>query len=95
MEITSKELKLDDDICWMCGEQFDDNNIDKKKTFHHAIPIRYKPCKNVKVPLCNKCHHKHNHEDNIYKRYYYALKIFFDKTNEKLEKTKNRKTKKS
>lgn len=42
-------LVVQNDGCWICGTT-------ENLTMHHTIPQRYKPKKNVIVPLCKKCH---------------------------------------
>lgn len=84
--------RIDGDECWICGIKFVKEDKDKRKTFHHSIEKRYNPQINLKVPICQKCHHLINKEDLIYKRAYNSLKGFFllaDKIiTKKLEKLK-------
>jgi len=90
VSVKGKTFKIDDTICWQCGKEFDNSTPNLKKTFHHVIPVRYKPILNLKLPLCKGCHNKQNNEDKIYKRYYFMLKGIFDGTYKKLQNLKKK-----
>jgi len=44
-------IHINDGFCWLCG-------IERSKTYHHAIPKKYKARNNVHIPLCFKCHRR-------------------------------------
>ena len=46
--------------CWMCDTV---NNI----TRHHVIPKRFKPVKNIIIPLCKLCHRSLERSYHTYK----------------------------
>jgi len=48
------------DFCWRCGGNFDKDQIKKRKTYHHSIPQMYSPRFNIKIPICQECHHDIN-----------------------------------
>jgi len=49
---------IDDKNCWLCGKLFAGD-----KTLHHAIPKKYKPLKNITIPICFACHTRMHLED--------------------------------
>jgi len=56
LDIRDDGLTVRDDCCWCCGSK-------KELTYHHAINRHLDPLFNVQVPLCAKCHKKHNSLD--------------------------------
>lgn len=50
------EMKIEDKECWICG-------FTQNITYHHTLPLHWKPKKNVVVPICGKCHDRLNQED--------------------------------
>lgn len=50
-------VKIDASHCYRCGKLF---GIKRKKTHHHTIPKFLNPKRNVKVPICEKCHKEIN-----------------------------------
>ena len=63
--------------CYQCGKK-------ERLTNHHAIPQRFKPIKNQKIPLCRKCHeHLNRYEaqlENLAKRLEVFLKNYDKKS---------------
>ena len=56
----TEEIIINDYVCWNCGQVFSSKLA---KTTHHAIPINFKPFKNVLIPICEECHDKINIEN--------------------------------
>ena len=75
---TSKEgnkvLTLTDTRCWRCKKMFVDEVYEDKKTLHHSIPQRFKPARNIKIPICQACHNEINKIDDKCKRELIRLK---------------------
>ena len=69
-------ITIKDDICWICKKKFDNTNLGKR-SYHHAIERRYKPIKNFKLPLCQRCHYNINTEDAIYRKRYNMIRGVF------------------
>ena len=44
--------------CPSCGNTF--NTTNRKKTFHHAVPLFLKPQTIIEVSICKECHEKLN-----------------------------------
>jgi 5-methylcytosine-specific restriction endonuclease McrA len=55
-----RELILNDEYCWRCGKMFVAEIYDDRKTHHHSIPRRFKPLRNILVPICQSCHNEIN-----------------------------------
>lgn len=88
------EFVIDDNICWMCGKEFDAfGEIEKRKTRHHSIPKRYKPYLNVLIPICQGCHYVESGEEEMYKSYYKRVRATFKRTEESIEKMNKKKEK--
>ena len=81
---------IKDDFCWICWKKFNDETLLDRRTFHHAIEKRYKPKKNFKLSICQKCHYLIHSEDNLYKKRFNMIKGVFDLENKKLEKILNK-----
>jgi len=54
-------VKIEAIHCYMCGKIMT-NKGDSQKTQHHAIPQKFKPIRNIIMPICGFCH-KRLHRD--------------------------------
>ena len=61
-------IRINDNICWMCGRQRND------MTQHHGIPQHLKPVHNIEMPICKPCHDKIN-ADDLGNMYAYVFKL--------------------
>ncbi len=49
-------INIQDDVCWRCGKEFDQNDPELCRTTHHVLPRHLQPFKNIVVPIHKKCH---------------------------------------
>lgn len=79
IRVHKNDIYIEDEQCFMCGNEFDDSSKENKRTWHHGIPQRLKPLLNVKIPICQKCHYFENNQDIKIKRLFISLKARADK----------------
>jgi len=54
-----KNIKIDNGVCFSCGEEFESVGP-LKKTMHHCLPSLINPKFNVLIPLHKVCHEELN-----------------------------------
>jgi len=56
-------INIQDDVCWKCGEAFNEQDEKLIRTIHHALPKQLNPKKNITVPIHKKCHDEITSQD--------------------------------
>ena len=56
------EIIITNNFCWCCGSPLSRTGV-KVYTQHHAIPRRFRPIRNMIIPVCEFCHNKINSVD--------------------------------
>ena len=74
------------DKCWMCNKLFNEEIKEDRRTYHHAIPKRFHPRYNIKIPVCYFCHQEINGHDEKYRRFVKGLSVWIMNRMNKLEK---------